>query len=170
MHQIYGDKNKGRKVMQPSVPLKEITLMKNDNILNSTHSLFMFFSMKFGACIGIIVLSGICYTEYLTDISFWPLYGAGAVLLFFLGDSFALPVKHVEGGIKYHHLWRTSTLLHSKAKVCYKGQHLDRRWCKKKEEELLIVTSHNLWQIYIVWCDLKNGLTPIYDKLKRSIL
>jgi hypothetical protein len=131
-------------------------------IPNSGSSIASYYIAK-GTALFCASLSGIfAYMEQGINTPYWYLFAIGACFFVFLADAVAMPIAHLDGGIRFHHLWRTSVLYFSDVYVFDIGSGWQYKFQRKDGEKLMFATGRKFWMLYIVYCNKKNDLAEKY--------
>lgn len=131
-------------------------------IPNSGYSISSFYTDKGGKLLCASIAGVFAYMEKGIDNPYWCLFALGACFFVFLADAVAMPIASLDGGIKFHHLWRSSVLYFSDVYVLNIGSGWQYKFQKKDGEEIMIATGRRFWMLYIVYCNKKNNLAKIY--------
>jgi len=117
-------------------------------------SLVLSVAQSFGAYHAFSMGSPLCLIPFILSIA-----------LLYVSDIIAVPIQHIDGGIRFSHLWRKSDIPFDESRVVYIGTHFYRRFIIEEEDALLVLKRKNAWTTCFVICDKNNQLKEIYEKL-----
>jgi len=92
----------------------------------------------------------------------WYFMVAIALYVIFI-DAMALPIEHVNDGIKFHHLWRISTLNNNSILFISSDPGSIFQFRKEKEVGIFVIKKPCL--LYFFACDQENNLEQYYYDL-----
>lgn len=139
-------------------------------IPNSRSSIFAFYLFRIPLIFSVLLLF-FARAEFLEGNDKWYLFLLISAALFYLSDIIVLPVAKVDGGIKFHHLWRTSIVKNDDIRFIHSEPYSMWEFLSKNGETGITLIGKHYWNIYFLDVIRKTNLKITivnWDKL-RSI-